>query len=233
MWNICGWIWRLSASALVSEWPKTTAASHSLLLLCYSLWNVLLCSYPRTSSISSFAFKMHHTTVTNIFTHNVRTNLFTTFLERRLKQDSLLFLSGWAGREDKLGFTVPLWATEKMRRDIFYFRNRLWVCMLPSMRPGPWHHGAAPQQGALAALPAGDGIQRTWWGSFSSTQTPRTWQVWAEQSDDLNWCFYNKNLNREQKCVEGGGRGVLLKRCCNLKESKWLQCFVHCYLQHH
>lgn len=129
MWNACGWIWRLSTSALVSEWPKTTAEPHSLLpLLCCSPWNVLLCSHPRTYSISNFAFKMHHTAVANTFTHNVRNNLFTIFLERRLKLDSLLFLPGWADREDKLGFTIPLSSTGKMRRDIFYFRNSLWVC---------------------------------------------------------------------------------------------------------
>lgn len=43
------------------------------------------------SPISSFAFKMHHTTVANIFTHDVRSNLSTIFLERRL---DALFLSG-------------------------------------------------------------------------------------------------------------------------------------------
>lgn len=139
MWNICGWMWRLSTSALVSEWPKTMAKSHSLLpLLCNSPWDVLLCSHPRTYSISSFAFKMHHTTVANTFTHDVRSNLFTIFLERRLKLDSLLFLSGWAGREDKLGFAIPLSATKKMRRDIFYFTNSVQVCTPDAAIHSPW-----------------------------------------------------------------------------------------------
>lgn len=71
----------------------------------------------------------------------------------------------------------------------------------------PW---GSPQHGRLV-LHSGGGIQRTWWGSFGSTQTPGTWEVWAEQSDDLNWCFYNKNLNKEQKCVQGRGRGAVVK----------------------
>lgn len=131
MWNICGWIWRLSASALVSEWPKTTAASHSLLLLCYSLWNVLLCSYPRTSSISSFAFKMHHTTVTNIFTHNVRTNLFTTFLERRLKQDSYLVEQG-----EKINLVLQYLCEQQRRWGETYFILEIvcgFVCCHPCL----------------------------------------------------------------------------------------------------
>lgn len=139
MWNICGWIWRLSTAALVSEWPKTRAESHSLLpLLCYSPWNVLLCSHPRTHSISNFAFKMHHTTVANTFTHDIRNNLFTIFLERRLKLDSLLFLSSWPGSGDKLGFITPLSAAEKIRRDIIYFRNSLWVCTPDAAIHPPW-----------------------------------------------------------------------------------------------
>lgn len=169
-------------------------------------------SHPRTYSISSFAFKMHPTTVANTFTHDARSNLFIIFLERRLKLDSLLFLSGWAGREDKLGFTISLSATEEMRRDIFCFRNSLWVCSPDVAIHSPWAltSRAAPQSGSLVTLHAGNGTQRTWWGSFGSTQTPRTWEVWAEQSDDLNCCFYNK----KQKNVllqQERGRGAAVK----------------------
>lgn len=99
------------------------------------------------SPIPSFAFKMHQTTVANIFTHDVRSNLSTIFLERRLKLDAL-FLSGWAGREDKLEFATALSATERMTRDIFYFRNSLWVCTPDAAIHSPW---ALPPRGSAPA----------------------------------------------------------------------------------
>lgn len=160
MWNICGWMWRLSASALVSEWPKTRAESHSLLpsVELQSLKCSALLSPKWTYSISSFAFKMHHTTVANTFTHNVRSNLFTIFLERKLKLDSLLFLSGWAGRENKVGCTIPLSAAGKMRRDIFYFRNSLQVCTPDGAIHSPWAlapRGSSPAE--MASRGHGEG----------------------------------------------------------------------------